>query len=192
MSVIRAFIAITLSEEVYQGLEQVIAGLKEKLSGVPLRWVPARNIHLTIKFLGNVSMTNLEMLKKAIHTEAGQHAAFEMSVGRFGAFPSLQRPRVLWVGVEASKSLQLTQLGIENVTSRLGYPREDRPFSPHLTLARVSRNASPQDIKAISQAISNYEVGFLGAFRVEEIHLYRSDLMRGGAVYTRLFSVRLQ
>ena len=192
MSVIRAFIAITLSEEVYQGLEQVIAGLKEKLSGVPLRWVPARNIHLTIKFLGNVSMTNLEMLKKAIHTEAGQHAAFEMSVGRFGAFPSLQRPRVLWVGVEASKSLQLTQLGIENVTSRLGYPKEDRPFSPHLTLARVSRNASPQDIKAISQAISNYEVGFLGAFRVEEIHLYRSDLMRGGAVYTRLFSVRLQ
>lgn len=192
MSVIRAFIAITLSEEVYQGLEQVIAGLKEKLSGVPLRWVPARNIHLTIKFLGNVSMTNLEMLKKAIHTEAGQHAAFEMSVGRFGAFPSLQRPRVLWVGVEASKSLQLTQLGIENVTSRLGYPREDRPFSPHLTLARVSRNASPQDIKAISQAISNYEVGFLGAFRVEEIHLYRSDLMRGGAVYTRLYSVRLQ
>jgi 2'-5' RNA ligase len=192
MSVIRAFIAITLSEEVYQGLDQVMTGLKERLSGVPLRWLPTRNIHLTIKFLGNVSMNNLEMLKKAILTEAGQHAAFEMSVGRFGAFPSMKRPRVLWIGVEASKSLQLAQAGIDNVTSRLGYPREDRPFSPHLTLARVSRNVSPQEIKAISQAISNYEVGFLGAFRVEEIHLYRSDLKRGGAVYTRLFSVRLQ
>lgn len=192
MSVIRAFIAISLSEEIYQGLEQIIAGLKDKLPDTPLRWVPARNIHLTIKFLGNVSLANLEILKRSLQSEASQHSTFEVSVGRFGAFPSVQRPRVLWIGVGASKPLQAIQSGIENETARLGYPKEERPFSPHLTLARIARNASPQDVKSISQVIKGYEVGFLGAFRVDEVHLYRSDLSQSGAVYTRLFSVRLQ
>jgi 2'-5' RNA ligase len=192
MSVIRAFIAITLSEEIYQGIEQVLDSLREKLPDAPLRWVPARNIHLTIKFLGNVSIANLEMLKNSLEVEARQQPAFEVSVGRFGAFPTVNRPRVLWIGVGPSKPLQAIQSVIEHETDRLGYPKEDRPFSPHLTLARVSRNASPHDVKAISQVISSFEVGFLGAFKVEDIHLYRSDLLREGAVYTRLFSVRLQ
>lgn len=192
MSVIRAFIAIALPEEIYQGLERVTEELKDKLPDAPLRWVPVRNIHLTIKFLGNVSMANLEILKKTLQTEAYQHSAFEISVGRFGAFPSVHRPRVLWIGVGVSKPLQAIGAGIENETARLGYPKEDRPFSPHLTLARVARNASPQEVRSISQLISGYEVGFLGAFRVSDIHLYRSDLSRGGAIYTRLFSVRLQ
>lgn len=192
MNVIRSFIAISLSAEIYEGLDQVIAGLRDSLPDAPLRWVPARNIHLTLKFLGSVSEANLGMLEKTLNMVAGQHSAFEMSVGGFGAFPSIHRPRVLWVGVEASRTLQDVQSGIEYETSRLGYPKEDRPFSPHLTIARASRNAPPSEIKLMSQIISKYEVGFLGAFRVEEIHLYRSDLLHGGAVYTRLFSVRLQ
>ncbi len=192
MSVIRAFIAIALPEDIYQGLERVTEELKDKLPDAPLRWVPVRNIHLTIKFLGNVSMANLEILKRTLQTEANQHPAFEISVGRFGAFPSVHRPRVLWIGVGESKPLQAIGAGIENETARLGYPKEDRPFSPHLTLARVARNASSEEVRSISQVISGYEVGFLGAFRVADIHLYRSDLSRGGAVYTRLISVRLQ
>lgn len=192
MSVIRAFIAISVSEEIYGRLDEIITDLKERLPDAPLRWVPPKNIHLTIKFLGNVSESNMVVLKDTLQREISSHPSFEISVGRFGAFPSVNRPRVLWVGMEAPKQLFTIQVGIENLTARLGYPKEDRPFSPHLTLARVARNASPQEVRSISQTISGYEVGFLGAFRVGEIHLYRSDLQRDGAVYTRLFSVGLQ
>ncbi|HSQ25606.1 MAG TPA: RNA 2',3'-cyclic phosphodiesterase [Anaerolineales bacterium] len=192
MSVIRAFIAISVSEEIYGRLDNIIFELKERLPDSPLRWVPTRNIHLTIKFLGNVSEANLEVLKNTLQREISSNPSFEISVGRFGAFPSVNRPRVLWVGMEAPKQLFIIQAGVENLTTRLGYPKEERPLSPHLTLARVARNASPQEVRSISQTISGYEVGFLGAFRVGEIHLYRSDLQSSGAVYTRLFSVRLQ
>ena len=192
MSVIRAFIAISVSKEIYGRLDAIIADLTERLPDAPLRWVPTRNIHLTIKFLGNVSESNMEVLKNTLQREISSNPSFEISVGRFGAFPSVNRPRVLWVGMEAPKQLFTIQAGVENLAARLGYPKEDRPFSPHLTLARVARNASPQEVRSISQTVSGYEVGFLGAFRVGEIHVYRSDLQRDGAVYTRLFSVGLQ
>ncbi len=189
---IRTFIAISLPEEISQNLNRVISELKELLAGKPLRWTPVKNIHLTLKFLGDVSSKNLDVLIKTIAVEAEQYSAFDINIGNFGVFPSASRPRVLWVGVEASKPLHGIQAGIDQATSRLGYPKEERPFSPHLTLARVSRDASSSETRVISQAVSNYEAGFLGAFQVEEIHLYRSDLQPGGAVYTRLSSVKLQ
>ncbi len=186
------FIAISLSPELTNKLDQVIASLREILPGEPVRWVPARNIHLTLKFLGDVSISNLDLLKHVLEREVSKHSSFELSVGMFGAFPSVSRPRVLWVGIEAPPQLIDLQQAIEDQTARLGYAKEDRPFSPHLTLGRVARNSYPQDVKRIGQIISGYEVGFLGAFRVEQIHLYRSDLQKSGAVYTRMVSVGLQ
>ena len=115
-----------------------------------------------------------------------------MSVGEFGAFPSLRKPRVLWVGVQAPEQLQILQKGIEDQTPRLGYAREDRPFSPHLTLARMARTASPDEIRRTGEAIKDFEVSFLGAMRVEEIHLFQSELQKGGPIYTQLYSGRLQ
>jgi 2'-5' RNA ligase len=198
MSVIRAFIAISLSEEIYQAIDLVMDVLKVKLPNAPLRWAPARNIHLTLKFLGDVSEAKLDRLQETLQAEVSQHTIFEMSVGHFGAFPSLYKPRVLWIGVGSSGStqsvqpLQAIQAGIESQMAGLGYPKEERAFSPHLTLARVARYASAEEVQAISRAISGYEPGLLGTIKVGEVHLYRSELSRAGAVYTRLFSVRLQ
>lgn len=191
MSVIRAFIALDLSPEINTRLEDVSAQLKQRLKDVQVRWVPVENIHLTLKFLGDVSLANLEMLKKILLSEASNHAPFEMSVGELGAFPSTRRPRVIWVGVTAPPELKALQRGIESETARLGYQRENRSFSPHLTLGRVSRNATSQDARQIGEVLESYKVGFLGATRVQEVHLYRSDLRPGGAVYTRLMSAPL-
>lgn len=188
MSVIRAFIALDLSNEIYQRLERVIDDLQSQLNGVPVRWVPIDNIHLTLKFLGNVSVANLEVLKKLLKVEAVSHEPFEISVGDLGAFPSARRPRVIWTGVQAPPNLNLLQRGIEAETARLGYAPEERPFSPHLTLGRVSRNANSQDIRQISEVLEKQKVGYLGAARIQSVHLFRSDLKPGGAVYTRLFS----
>jgi 2'-5' RNA ligase len=191
MSVIRAFIAIEMSPEIRRRLDQVSDELKQRLKDIPVRWVPVENIHLTLKFLGDVSLANLEVLKKILQSEIAGHHPFEMSVGELGAFPSNRRPRVIWVKVEAPAELEAVQRGIETESTRLGYAREERAFSPHLTLGRVSRNASSRDIRKISEVLDSYKVGFLGAARVQAVNLFRSDLKPGGAVYTCLFTVPL-
>lgn len=191
MSVIRAFIAINISPEIQHGLEQVSSQLKQDLAGAAVRWVPVPNIHLTLFFLGDVSIANLDLLIDNLHAEAIGHNPFEISVGKVGAFPGVQRPRVIWVGVEAPPALRAIQEGIEHRMTKLGYPREERSFSPHLTLGRVSRNITPVDVKKISQVLQASKVGFLGAAQVERIHLYRSDLNPDGAVYTVIHSEQL-
>ncbi len=90
MSVIRAFIAVDLSSEIRQGLDEVMAGFKRQLDGMPIRWVPASNIHLTLKFLGDVSIATLEMLTKILKAEVASHHPFEISVGGSGAYPNIR------------------------------------------------------------------------------------------------------
>jgi 2'-5' RNA ligase len=192
MSVIRAFIAIDLSPEIQNKLDEIVLALRQRMVDAPVRWVPAGNIHLTLKFLGDVSLVNLEMLKNILTSQASANRAFEVRVGDLGAFPSANRPRVLWVGVNAPPELGALQYAIEKETTRLGYAREEREFSPHLTLGRVARNASTGDTRRISNVLSTYKVGFLGAVRVSAVHLYRSDLRPDGAVYTRLFTTALE
>jgi 2'-5' RNA ligase len=131
------------------------------------------------------------MLTEMIQTEVSSHNQFEISVGGSGAFPNLRQPRVIWIGVEAPQELTAIQNGIESTTTRLGYAREERAFSPHLTLGRVSRNVTSQDIKAISQSLEQTRVGFLGATCIDKVHLYRSDLRPTGAVYTEIYSASL-
>ena len=191
MSVIRAFIAIELPGEIQQRLDQVTTQLKQRLNGLPVRWVPACNMHLTLKFLGDVSVANLEILKEVIQSEAAQVASFEISVGGIGAFPNAQRPRVVWIGIESPPELGSIQTCLENRLAHLGYSREERPFSPHLTLGRISRSASSTDVRRIGEAVQACRVGFLGATCVQEIRLYKSELNSGGSVYTCLFSARL-
>lgn len=191
LPVIRAFIAIDLTPDVQERLDQVSNQLKELLGKSPIRWVPVENIHLTLKFLGNVSMANLEVLTNIIQTVASGYQPFEISIGGLGAYPRLHRPRVIWVGVEAPQELAMAQRSLETETARLGYAQEDRSFSPHLTLGRVSRNASTRDIRATAEVLDSFTVGFLGVVRVNAVHLYQSDLKPDGAVYKCLFSATL-
>jgi RNA 2',3'-cyclic 3'-phosphodiesterase len=191
MSVIRAFIAINLSPEIYTNLEKLVSQVKQRLQGNPIRWVAVDHIHLTLKFLGDVSVSNLNILTELIQTEASQLQEFEISVGKIGAFPSVHRPRVIWVGVEAPPNLFDLQRKLEIGTSRLGYMREERKFSPHLTIGRIPRNANSDSVSKVSKLLSEIKIGYLGAACIRDVHLFRSDLHPGGAVYTKLFSGEL-
>lgn len=191
MSVIRAFIAISLSNEVSRALEQVLADLKRQIPGREVRWVAAQNIHLTIKFLGDVSLSNVEALKSVLAGEAARHSAFTFEVAGLGAFPSPKRARVIWVGVQAPDELGTLQRGIEKAVARLGYAPEERPFSPHLTLGRVDRHLRPEELRRLGEILSAQQVGSLGSVRADAIHLYRSQLQPGGPIYTRLASFPL-
>lgn len=191
MSVIRSFIAIDLPESLYAPLEQVSETLQGKLKDMPIRWVPVPNIHLTLKFLGDVSEKNINMIREILLAEAASHKQFEISVGGFGVFPSFTRPRVIWIGVEAPEELNQLYCRIDGETARLGYAPDKRKFNPHVTLGRVSRNASSKEVRFIGGVLRKYKLGFLGAARIMEVHLFKSDLSPKGAVYTKLHTAYL-
>jgi 2'-5' RNA ligase len=191
MSVIRAFVAIDLPPDVQDCLEQISAQLKEQVGEKSVRWVRIPSIHLTLKFLGDVSVNNLDVLKEIISAEAALQKPLEISIGRLGAFPNARHPRVVWVGVEAPPELTSLQRGIELRAIKVGYPKDKRSFFPHLTLGRVSRNAAPNEVRKIGDIIRSSSVGFLGVASVQAVHLYKSDLLPTGAVYTKLFTAPL-
>jgi len=190
MSVIRAFIAVDLPLEIQDHLEQVQDQLVAEMGSVPVRWVPPGNIHLTLKFLGDVSVNNVEVLTELLQAEALAQEPMVISVGGLGAYPKMRSPRVIWVGVEVPAEMVALQRGIDSQTARIGYARDKRSFSPHLTLGRVSRNATPQEVRVISDVLKSQKIGFLGVARIRDVHLYRSDLKPSGAEYSKLFTAQ--
>ncbi len=191
MSGIRAFIAIPLPAEIQHSLDETARLLRDQKSRA-IRWVAARNIHLTLKFLGEVEGSKLSAISQVIEAECKGRQPFEISARDVGAFPNLRRPRVIWVGVEAPVALAGLANAIDQGTQALGFPGENRPFNPHLTLGRVSENASPQELQAVTQKLSTARVGLLGSFTVNQVILFRSDLQPAGPVYTPLFTANLE
>jgi len=191
MNAIRTFIAIEIPPNVQETLGKVIDQLRQEI-GNSVRWVPASNIHLTLKFLGNVSPTNLDLLTRVLHVEIARHKIFEFEIGNLGVFPNPKRPRVVWVEIQAPDTLKTLQAGIEQETQRLGYPSEERAFSPHLTLGRVGHNAMSQDFEKIQQALDKIKAEKLGTVVVDSVKLYRSDLVQNQRIYTPIFTVRLK
>jgi 2'-5' RNA ligase len=191
MSVLRLFIAIELSSEIQAGLQQVEKSLQARLGALPVRWVPAKNIHLTLVFLGDVVTTQVDALKDMLRAQLAGQSPFELEVAGLGAFPSFRKPRVVWVGVSAPPDLSSLQHRIAQGAARLGYPPEERPFSPHLTLGRLAKTASPEQALKIGELLTAEKVGTLGRMVVASVNLYSSDLQPTGAVYARLASAAL-
>ncbi len=189
--VIRTFIAVDLPPSVLEALGQVSSQLQEKLLDTPVRWVNYQKMHLTLKFLGDISKENIGMVEKILQSEAAKRQAMEIGIGGIGAFPKMRHPRVIWIGIEAPTDLFDLRRGIEDGVARLGYNYDKYDFTPHLTLGRISRKASARDVRKIGNVLHEYQVGFIGVARIEAVHLYRSDLSPEGAKYTRLYSAAL-
>lgn len=188
MSVVRCFVAIELPKSLHQGLQKASSTLQNLLEGNPIRWVEVNKVHITIKFLGDVAEKNIPGIAELIQAETKKNKVFDISVGGFGAFPSLSKPRVLWVGIESGEEFHHLQQRINGEISRLGYPADNRKFDPHLTLGRISRNVRKNELQQIKAVVSGHRIGFIGAARITEVGLFKSVLKPGGAVYTKMFS----
>lgn len=190
--VIRAFIAIEIPSATQHKLAEIVQTLKKEIPSGAVRWVNAENMHLTLKFLGDVSIANVSLVEDIISAEAIQIQPFTMSIGELGAFPNPKRARVLWVKVVAPQELNVLQRAIESQLVHLGYNAEERPFTPHLTLGRVNRNVTTNDLNQIAQVLQQHPVGFIDVVQVNSINLYQSELKPGGAIYTCLYTASLK
>lgn len=178
METIRAFIALDLSLEARAVLAEVIETLSQQVPDRSVRWIPVENIHLTLRFLGNTPVTQLEALYEQLDQAAAMHKPFTLYLHELGCFPNERRPRIIWVGVRGDQEQAgALQRSIEQAIEPLGWDPEKRSFRPHLTIGRVKDNGARVELpwgKGVAPA----------PIAVQAIHLYESQLRPSGSNYT--------
>jgi len=183
---IRSFIAIELSEEARKGLARLRKEL-ERDEHKFVKWVDPGGIHLTLKFLGNVPSQRVTEITEAMRRAVRGTAPFSLEVSGLGAFPNLKQIRVLWVGIGGELDrLSTLQQSVDSALAALGFAREERPFVPHLTLARVREGTSAPEKKGFGELVGSATFEEKYPVEVEAIRLMRSQLTPAGAVYTCL------
>ncbi|MCL4234582.1 MAG: RNA 2',3'-cyclic phosphodiesterase [Deltaproteobacteria bacterium] len=185
---IRAFVAVPVPEDVRRSLGVVCGETLGDLTH--LRPVHARNIHVTLKFLGEVDRDTLHTIERALHAVAARHAAFELRVEGVRTLPSRGDPRVVFADlVGPVDRLALLARDVEDVAAGAGIAREDRPFTAHLTLARIK---APKQLGLLRKRIESVATRSFGDLPVREIVLYRSELDPTGARYTAIGGAALR
>lgn len=179
---IRAFLAIDLPVSLRPLLSQTQEELKK--SGADVKWVPVGNIHITLKFFGNITEMQVADINNAVTALAAVQKPFSLTITGAGAFPSPKSPRVVWLGVGGDlEIMRAFHRRLEIAFAALGFPPEDRPFAPHLTLGRVK---SPAGRAALTRCLVNLPPPPAAPFLVSEIVLLRSNLSPQGAMYLPL------
>ena len=184
---IRAFIAIKLPDGVARSLDKI----KERLTpyGWKVRWVPTGNIHLTLRFLGDIDGVDVAPIGQAMANAVEGLDPVSLRSEGIGAFPGVKRPRALWVGVKGQTDvLAVLQGKLEKELAKLGFAQENRPFRGHLTIGRAKGRIDPKQFLDAMHALAEFESS---AFVVDRIILFRSELKPSGAVYTELSEAAL-
>jgi 2'-5' RNA ligase len=177
----RVFIAIELPRDVRTCLAEHIKALRDAVSEVRASWSREENLHLTLKFLGDIPATNVEKLSAAASIAASKVGPFEIVVGDCGSFPPKGQPRVLWIGID-DPSGKLSELyrALADECAKAGFAREPRSFHPHLTIARIRQPHGSRQLAAM-----HTEIGFNREIvRVSEMSVIRSELRSEGSKHT--------
>ena len=184
----RAFCAVELPDAVRAQLEDHIGRLREEVPDAAASWSRVENIHLTLKFFGNVEVKRIARISDAAERAVSQFSTFQIGVGETGVFPRPSRPQVLWIGVsDPSGHLMALQEKFEDECAAEGFPREDRAYRPHLTIARLRR---PEGARLLAETHLRMRFEPI-EIEVKEIVLFRSELSPKGSKYTSLSKFKL-
>ena len=183
---IRAFIAVDLDDPVIEKVCNVVAILKSRITEI--RWLRKENLHLTLKFLGNIAESQVEPITAALRHPLGLFSPCTISAKGLGVFPDFRRPKILWVGLTGDQLVQLAA-EIESALMPLGFTPENRAFTPHLTIGRWREGSRPA--KNLRQEIDSLNDFEFGACAVRQIVLFQSVLKPEGASYSELRTIQL-
>ncbi len=192
---LRTFVAIDLPPALHHAVAAEQTRLQRHLTPTGLArrlaWSPTGNLHLTLRFLGDTEPGQRRALIDALRTAATGWQPFRLTVAGVGGFPNLHRPRVLWLGMDGDlAALTALQGTVETLVQGVGFAAEGKSFSPHLTLARSRRDATPRDLAAVGQAVAAYAPDLPStAATIDHLVYFHSDLQPAGAVYTPLIVV---
>jgi 2'-5' RNA ligase len=183
----RTFIAIEIPEEIKKQMAEAQRRLKG--TGVEAGWTRPEGVHLTLKFLGEIPESKVPEIMSALTGAAGGSGRFRLEVEGVGAFPNPKNARVVWIGVSGDvEKLTGLQAVVEDAMARLGMKREERKFTPHLTLGRIKYIRSKESWLGALEELKDVK---LPGFDVTSVHLMKSELRPAGAVYTEMGKVEL-
>jgi len=182
----RTFIAIELSKEIREALAQAQSHLK--YSGADVKWVDKDNIHLTLKFLGEVTEGKLQQVISTLEIIGKENSVFEISIKDIGVFPNSDYPRVIWVGLDkgAVESKKLAKM-IDDALSKIGFEKESRPFAPHLTIGRVR---SAKNKEALKEKIGTCQLPIVKSQLISSVVLFQSKLSPKDPTYIKIHETR--
>jgi len=187
----RTFIAIDFSPEIREKIGEIIKYFKTQTPDYALKWVETQNLHMTIKFLGEVSEGHLQTIKDVLSDTLKGSGAFEIEVTGMGMYPSTQKPRVIWLGVEGSEPLKDIHETLDLALQKASIPPDKRGLSPHLTIARVRKNVETLIVQDIGKTLSQFKIDSLGKCTIDKIVLYKSTLTPVGPIYDPVLSIPL-
>ena len=178
MNTIRTFIAVEIDSQTKQKISDLIASLKK--SNADVKWVTKDQMHLTLKFLGNIEQNKVQEISDVLKSIAGNFKPFSISLSAIAGFPNLNRPKVIWLGIEkgAENLKKLNEL-IETGLEKIGFRKESREFNPHLTLGRVR---TFKNISELTQIINENNIH--NEVKINELILFQSTLTPKGSIYT--------
>jgi len=183
----RLFTGISLDPRVLARLEEALTPLR---TSVPVSWSPAENLHITSKFIGAWPEARLPEPIRALQTVESP-GPLEIEISKFGFFPNPHQPRFFFAGVHAGPGLTDLAARLDAALEPLGCPRETRPYTPHLTLARIRDSDRPENLRTLREHIANMTNFNFGTFVAQQFHLYLSKPDPRGSVYTTLESFPL-
>lgn len=185
----RIFVALDISEEAREKIAGFINGFKAEFRHLRVGWEKPEKMHLTLKFLGDISEKQLADLTEAVKNSAAVSGPFSVNVEKTGCFPSPKKARILWLGLtDASENLQKLQEKLEEEAGALGFVRENRSFKPHLTIARLRE---PEKSRELADKFLRTQFEPVG-FEVSEILIYESKLQPTGSVYSVVNKFKLR
>lgn len=181
----RLFTGIAIPPELVTRLSRLIEHLRVHAH---LRWTNPYNLHITTKFIGEWPEDRLDELKQRL-SQVGPHAAFPLQISGFGWFPNPHNPRTLWMSLKPGDQLRELVSATEAATAELGIAKEDKVYTPHITIARVKE---PNPLTALKRAIADLKTDDVGSFEVNAWHLYLSRPGPSGSIYTQLSEIPLR
>ena len=186
---LRAFVAVEMPGPVRKALEELQSDLKQLK--IRASWVRPGNIHLTLKFLGNIPAGHVPSIGDVLRVVAKAHGRFRLAVAGLGVFPDIRRSKVIWVGLTGRPdALTPLQQDLDGRLAALGFPRAEKPFRGHLTIGRFRAEGGLPG--PVADAVKRYAAATFGTAAVEEIVLLQSDLRPEGPIYTRLAQENLK
>ncbi|MGD2045745.1 MAG: RNA 2',3'-cyclic phosphodiesterase [Gemmatimonadota bacterium] len=183
----RLFIALNLPKKERERIHRASRPLRE--SEMPVRWLDPGHYHVTLKFLGDVRRESLPKVEEAVGRVASSTKAFSTGFGGFGAFPTIRRPRVIWLGLDANPELRCLKQDLEWALGDAGFDAETRAFHPHVTLGRADDRGGAGAFRGLDDLVADME--FSGEVKVHTVDLMRSQLSKTGATYSVVSGAKL-
>ena len=183
----RIFIAVELPAKSREKIDTIINYFKTQLPNQSLKWVGAENLHVTVKFIGEIPEVALSKVKTIIDEVLNNQPEFSISIEGLGMFPNSNNPRVIWLGITGGDPLVSIHRQLNQSLAQIGVKPDPRPLSPHLTIARVRQGIDRSTLSTIGNTLAEFKVDLLGSIMVDHITLFQSIIKPTGPHYKALY-----